>query len=129
MSLVILLPTDTLGFLSPWFRLYAQHPDLTHLKVFGCAFYPYLRPYTHHKLEHRTKECLFLGYSTISKGYLCLNLHTNHLNTSRHVLFNESEFSFLHFKSFGSASFASKPTHEVWLSNLLYLQSPINHLS
>lgn len=129
MSLVILLPTDTLGFLSPWFRLYAQHPDLTHLKVFGCAFYPYLRPYTHHKLEHRTKECLFLGYSTISKGYLCLNLHTNHLYTSRHVLFNESEFSFLHFKSFGSASFASKPTHEVWLSNLLYLQSPINHLS
>ena len=122
-SLVILLPTNTLGFLSPWFKLYAQHLDITHLKVFGCACYPYLRSYTHHKLEHRTKECLFLGYSTISKGYLCLDLHTNHFYTSWHVLFNESEFSFLHFKSSGSTSFASKLAHNVWLSNLLYLQS------
>lgn len=114
MSLINLLPAATLGVLSPWFKLYGHHPDLTNLKVFGCAYYPYLKPYTHHKLEHKTKECLFLGYSNISKGYLCLDLHTNHLYTSRHVLFNESKFPFLCFNPSSFATIASKPTHDVW---------------
>ena len=71
LTLINLLPTSTLEFLSPWFKIYGQHPDITSLKIFGCACYAFLKPYTKHKLEHKTIECLFLGYSTVSKGYLC----------------------------------------------------------
>ena len=71
LTLINLLPTSTLEFLSPWFKIYGQHPDITSLKIFGCACYAFLKPYTKHKLEHKTTECLFLGYSTVSKGYLC----------------------------------------------------------
>ena len=94
MNLINLLPTASLGFLSPWFKLYGSHPDVTSLKVFGCACYPYIRPYTKHKLEHRTTECIFLGYSNVSKGFLCLDIQSNRLYTCRHVLFNESRFPF-----------------------------------
>lgn len=92
MNLISLLPTASLGFLSPWFELYGSHPDVTSLRVFGCACYPYIRPYTKHKLEHRTTEIIFLGYSSVSKGYLCLDVQSNHLYTCRHVLCNESKF-------------------------------------
>jgi len=34
-----------------------------------------------------------LGYSELFKGYKCLN-STGKIYTSRHVLFNEKEFSF-----------------------------------
>ena len=90
--LINLLPTSVLGFTSPWSKLYSSSPDLSQLKVFGCACYPLLRPYTSHKLDPRTKECVFLGYSPRSKGYLCLDLSTHNFYVSRHDLFNESKF-------------------------------------
>lgn len=122
-SRINLLPTATFGFLSPWYKLYGHHTDLTHLKVVGCACYPLLRPYTHHKLVNITKECLFLGYSIVSKRYLCLDLTTNHLYTSRHGLFNETKFPFPSFPSSNSKPSISQPSHDTWLSNLLYLHS------
>lgn len=38
------------------------------LKVFGYVCYPNLRSSTPHKLAPRTKECIFLGYPTSTKG-------------------------------------------------------------
>ena len=121
MTLINLLPTATLGFSSPWYKLYSQQRDISSLKIFGCGCYPFLRPYTKHNLNHRTKECLFLGYSTISKGYLCLDLLTHTLYTCRHVLFNEAKFPFPSTPSLTSSSHPPNP--DVWLSNLLYLHS------
>ena len=121
MTLINLLPTTTLGLLSPWYKLYGQHLDLSSLKNFGCACYPFLKPYNKHKLNHRTTECIFLGYSTVSKGYLCLDLLTNKLYTCRHVLFNETRFPFSFATSFVSAP--NPPNPDAWLSNLLYLHS------
>ena len=72
-NLINLLLTSVLGWISPWSKLYSTTPDLSQLKVFGCACYPNLRPYNTHKLEPRTRECIFIGYPTHSKGYLYLD--------------------------------------------------------
>ena len=118
MTLINLLPIATLGFSSPWYKLHGQHPDISSLKIFGCACYSFLKPYTKHKLNHRTTKCLFFGYS---KGYLCLDLLTHTLYTYKHVLFNEAKFPFSSTPS--SASISHTPNPNVWLSNLLYLHS------
>ena len=103
--------------MSPWFKLYGHNPDIFSLKVFGCA----CRPYSHHKLNHRIAECIFLGYSNVSKGYLCLDLLTHKLYTCRHVLFNEHKFPFPLTSQ--SVTPSHPPYSDLWLSNLLYLHS------
>jgi hypothetical protein len=86
------LPTPNLSYKSPWEVLFNTSPDLTHLRAFGCQCFPLLTPYTAHKLYPKTTPCVFLGYPTNSKGYLCFDPIAHRLYTSRHVLFNESVF-------------------------------------
>ena len=117
-SLINLLPTSVMNFHSPLFKLYSTRPDLSQLKVFGCACYPNFRRYTTHKLEPRTVECIFLGYPTSFKGYLCLDIKSKRLYISRHVVFNESKF---HFSTLAVSTSAPTSSHvpfdTLWLSN------------
>ena len=69
-------------------------PPLTALRIFGCAYYLYRRPYNKHKLLPRSVECVFLGYPPLSKGNLCLDLSTNTVYTACDALFNEDVFPF-----------------------------------
>lgn len=115
-TLINLLPTSVLSWKSPWFTLYSSFLNLTYIKIFGCACYPNLRPYIAHKLEPRTKECIFIGYPSQSKGYLCLDPLTNCVYTSRHVVFDESKFPSalpIHTVSTNTCT----PTIPTWLSN------------
>uniref|UniRef100_A0A2N9HXJ7 Integrase catalytic domain-containing protein n=1 Tax=Fagus sylvatica TaxID=28930 RepID=A0A2N9HXJ7_FAGSY len=86
------LPTPNLHHHTPYETLFHTPLDLTHLKFFGCQCFPLLTPYRAHKLHPKTIPCVFLGYPTNSKGYLCLDPVTYRLYISRHVLFNESVF-------------------------------------
>jgi hypothetical protein len=47
-----------------------------------------------HKLAPRSSFCVLLGYSENHKGYRCLDLASNRLIISRHVIFDESSFPF-----------------------------------
>ena len=100
------LPTPNLHHHTPYETLFHTPPDLTHLKSFSCQCFPLLTPYRAHKLHPKTILCVFLGYSTNSKGYLCLDPVTYRLYISRHVLFNESVFPSLKHPNDTSISLA-----------------------
>jgi hypothetical protein len=65
------LPTVNLHLKSLWEVLFHTPPDYSFFNVFGCSCYPLLTPYNKHKLQFKSQECIFLGYATHSKGYMC----------------------------------------------------------
>ena len=56
--------------------------------------FPYLRPYTSHKLSYRSTACIFLGYAPSHKGYICLDPTSSRFYISKNVLFHEASFPF-----------------------------------
>src|ERR1044072_4068517 len=87
------LPTSALDFQVPYTKLLGAQPDYSFLHVFGCACFPHLRPFNKHKMEFRSTECVFLGYSTMHKGYKCLTPDEK-IIISKDVIFNESAFPY-----------------------------------
>jgi hypothetical protein len=76
----------------PFTKLFKAEPEYSNLRVFSCACYPLLRPYNKHKLEFRSKRCIFLGYSSNHKGYRCMDPTTSRVYLSRNVVFDETCF-------------------------------------
>ena len=84
----------SLGFISHLECLFHTVPQYSSFKAFGCSCYPWLRLYNSNKLQPRTKQCVFLGYSLSQKGYRCLDPIIGHLYLSLHVGFDETSFPF-----------------------------------
>lgn len=93
------MPSKVIHMQTPLERLLGEVPDYTFFKVFGCACWPNLRPYNNHKLQYRSKKCVFLGYSPLHKGYKCLHVPSNRVYISRDVVFDENVFPFSHAPS------------------------------
>jgi hypothetical protein len=81
------LPSKAISATSPYVALHGVAPSYEHLHVFGSACYPNLSTKVAHKLALRSTICVFFGYSTDHKGYQCLNISTNNVAVSRHVVF------------------------------------------
>ncbi|PKU73657.1 Retrovirus-related Pol polyprotein from transposon TNT 1-94 [Dendrobium catenatum] len=88
------LPSPNTFNKSPYELLYKHPPIYNHLKVFGCLCYPWLKPYVNNKLSPLSSPCVFIGYAVQQKGYHCLDMKTNKIYVSRHVVFNEAVFPF-----------------------------------
>ena len=110
------MPSLVLGFHSPWEKVYSKPPSLHALKAFGCACYPYLRPFNQNKLQPRSKPCVFLGYPPLSRGYICLDPTSNRIYIDCHVLFNESLYPFAHDSSFTDPHLPFSSSLSNWLS-------------
>lgn len=93
------MPTKILRMDSPFERLFHTKRDISSLKVFGSAIYPYLRPYNDHQLQSRTSQCVFLGFTFGYKGVICYNIATERLLMSRHVIHDENCFPFAALRS------------------------------
>jgi hypothetical protein len=88
------VPSKTIQYQAPLQRLYQVKPNYSSLHIFGCACWSNLRPYNQRKLKFRSKECVFLGYNNINKGFKCLDVSTDRIYISRDVVFDESIFPF-----------------------------------
>nr|KYP52268.1 Retrovirus-related Pol polyprotein from transposon TNT 1-94 [Cajanus cajan] len=87
------LPSSSIQQDVPFRKLFHQLPDYSFLCIFGCSCFPCLRPYNKTKLQFRSQECVFLGYSTSHKGYKCL-ASSGRTFISKDVIFCESCFPY-----------------------------------
>lgn len=88
-------PCHTTGNATPFQFLFGTTPSYSQLRTFGCLCFPNQAATAPHKLAARSTPCALLGYSTDHRGYRCLDLHSRRVITSRHVIFDESQFPFL----------------------------------
>jgi len=122
------LPTTSLNFLVTYHMLFQQFPDYTFLKTFGCACFPLLRPYNNHKVDFRSAECLFLGYSTSHKGYKCMS-SSGRIYISKDVIFNESKFPYADlFETFTSLGQSTSSSIPFQFPSIPIIQSPMFYI-
>jgi hypothetical protein len=102
------LPTTTIQTVCPHLALFGFAPSYEYLRVFGCTCYPNMTATGPHKPSPRSTRCVFLGYSVNHKGYRCLDLSTNRLIVSRHVVFDEDSFPLAASPSLTDLNFLSE---------------------
>jgi hypothetical protein len=83
-----------ISYETPLERLFQTKPNYLALRVFGCACCPNLRPYNQHKLQFRSKQCAFLGYSNQHMGFKCLDISEGRVYVPRDVVFDETVYPF-----------------------------------
>lgn len=76
-------PTPLLQKKSPYQVLFGQQPNYLKLKKFGCWCYPLTKPYKKNKMQPKSIQCVFLGYSSTQNAYNCLDPTSNRLYLSR----------------------------------------------
>jgi len=87
------MPTRVLDGRTPFEVLFGKKPELNHLKVFGCLCYvTALGP--RDKMSPRARQCIFMGYPTLQKGYRVYEPSTRNFFVSRDVVFHEDIFPF-----------------------------------
>ena len=74
--------------LTPFELWYGYSPNVKYFKVFGSKCY-ILKEFKNGKLDAKSEEGIFLGYSKRSKAYKCLNTNTNKVVESENVNFDE----------------------------------------
>ena len=93
--LIIHVPALILLDKSPYETLIKKIPDYSQLKTFDCLCYISTSPKNIHKFDPRTKACVLIGYPAGVKGYKLLDLETNSIHVSGHVVFHEELFPFV----------------------------------
>jgi hypothetical protein len=81
------LPMKSITTSCPYTAPYNTLPTYKHLRVFWCVYYPSLSATAPHKLAPHSTWCVFISYSLDNKGYHYLDLSTNCVMISRHVIF------------------------------------------
>ena len=73
---------------TPFELWYGYSPNVEYFKVFGSKFF-IIKDFRNGKLDAKSEECIFLGYSTRRKTYKCLNTNINKVVESTNVNFDE----------------------------------------
>ncbi|PKU79458.1 Retrovirus-related Pol polyprotein from transposon TNT 1-94 [Dendrobium catenatum] len=107
--LINMLPSKAISNKIPSQSLHNTSPNYTTLRTFGCLCYPWLRPYVLDKFSPRSQACVFIGYSSLHKGYKCYNPSSGKTHITRHVVFHEHQFPYKH-SSISDHPHISSPT-------------------
>ena len=62
-------PTKAVWNMIPFEAWNERKPSVSHLKFFGCVCYAQVPKEKRTKLEEASERCIFIGYSSMSKGY------------------------------------------------------------
>jgi hypothetical protein len=73
---------------TPFELWYGHSPNVKYFKVSGSKCYT-IKDVRKGKLDAKSEEGIFLGYSTRSKTYKCLNANTNKVVEGANVNFDE----------------------------------------
>jgi hypothetical protein len=92
--LINILPSRVTNYRTPIELLLKEKPNYNSLQVFGCVCWPNLWPYNARKLMLRSIHCVFLGCSSLHKGFKYLEPSTSRVYISCDVVFDESVFPF-----------------------------------
>jgi len=79
------MPSPSLNYFAPFELIFKKSPNYAKLRIFRCLCYPWLRPYSAHKLDVWSKPCIFLGYSLSQSAYICFDPQSLNFFSSRHV--------------------------------------------
>lgn len=88
------MPSRIIKNSAPITRLLNIQLDYSFLCNFGCACWLSLHKYNSRKIEFQSKMCVFIGYSSMHKGYKCLDKSYDRIYISCDVIFDESWFPF-----------------------------------
>ena len=75
-------------------KIFGSSPNYSKLRVFGCLYCLWLRPYSSYKLDIHSKPCVFLRYSLTQSVYLCFDPSISRIVESHYIKFVESMFPF-----------------------------------
>lgn len=92
-----------------------EKPSLKHLRVFGCRAFAHIPKQKRTKLDAKSIECIFIGYSNESKAYRLFNPINKKIVISRDVVFIETETEVIENKSINTNSSLS-PSVELFES-------------
>jgi hypothetical protein len=81
-------PTKALNGRTPYETWHGRKPTVSHLRVFSCLAFG--KEFDHiGKLDDRSTPGVFIGYAEGSKAYRILDSRTQHVRTTRNVVFDE----------------------------------------
>lgn len=90
------LPSENLGWKTPYERLYGKQVNYTYFRTIGCLCYATNTTPHKQKFDPRAFPCVLLGYAPNQKAYKLYCLTTKTLIHSRDVVFMENIFPFHH---------------------------------
>ncbi|CAH2098238.1 unnamed protein product [Euphydryas editha] len=82
-------PTHALSNMTPEEAWSGNIPDLSNLKIFGCKAMVHIPNEKRRKLDSKSCELIFVGYSETTKGYRFIEPKSKKAITSRDVVFLE----------------------------------------
>ena len=92
--ILLYVPGFCINIQTPFQLLHKTEANYLHPNSFRCLCFPWLKPYTSHKLQPKSHPCIFIGYSSSQYAYHCLDPITNKVYTSRHVHFHDNIFPY-----------------------------------
>lgn len=101
-------PTHALSDITPHEVWTGQKPDLSNMRIFGCPAMVHIPKEKRQKLDVKSRQLIFVGYSDCTKGYRFIEPKNNKVVISRDVHFLEENIKSKIVES--SSSFSAPET-------------------